>query len=126
MAKEVSENVKMLVERSTDSGTATAIENMKEEYVSILKEGKDPKYENVTKDSFPHIPDQLYAPTLISLEKARLHCRLQMIRIVKEVCTDERTYLLRLTAADFPYLIRSTPLRKTHRLPSMPIASDSS
>ncbi|KAE8323661.1 hypothetical protein BDV39DRAFT_208643 [Aspergillus sergii] len=66
----------ILSKPATATETATEIEAMKTEFVTISSK---------TQDQFSHIPQAAYAGTLVGLEKARRDCRSQMIRIVKEV-----------------------------------------
>jgi hypothetical protein len=88
VAQEVSDGVKSLVELPSAKEAAEEIKSLKIDYANLIKAGKssDSKAVGVTADDFPHIPAEAYKPNLFSLEKARLHCRLQMVRIVKEVC----------------------------------------
>lgn len=65
---------------------------MKEEYAKIISEG-NLNLPDLTKNDFPHIPDSVYDATLLGLERARLHCRLQMVRIVQEVVVFQRSLI---------------------------------
>lgn len=68
------------------------IKRMKEEYAKIISEG-NLNLPDLTKNDFPHIPDSVYDATLLGLERARLHCRLQMVRIVQEVVVFQRSLI---------------------------------
>ncbi|KXG46650.1 uncharacterized protein PGRI_055060 [Penicillium griseofulvum] len=70
MTQEVSDGVSNLVELPAGQAAAEAIKQLKIDYAAIINAGKS---------------EQAYTPNLFSLETARLHCRLQMVRIVKEV-----------------------------------------
>ncbi|OQE13686.1 hypothetical protein PENFLA_c044G03126 [Penicillium flavigenum] len=87
MAQGVSDGVKTLVELPAAEEATKEIKSLKEDYVALTNAGRagDPKAVKVTTEDFAHIPAEAYKPNLFSLEKARLHCRLQMVRIVKEV-----------------------------------------
>ena len=78
MSTEIDEGTKKLIKRETGVTTAHDIKEMKKRFEESLK--KDD-----TTSNFNHLPDEPYEPTLSSLEVARLDCRFQMIRIVKEV-----------------------------------------
>jgi hypothetical protein len=86
----VSDGVKSLVELPAAEEATKEIKSLKEDYVALTnaRRAGDPKALKVTTEDFAHIPAEVYKPNLFSLEKARLHCRLQMVRIVKEVCAN--------------------------------------
>ncbi|KAG2421935.1 hypothetical protein HFD88_005911 [Aspergillus terreus] len=78
MSDDVSNGSKSLRERPNATEIADDIEAMIQEFVDIIKDARG-------KEDAKALPKTVYKPTLGNLERARRHCRLQMIRIVQEV-----------------------------------------
>lgn len=62
----------------TGEQTSNDIKTLKQKFTKLFEDA-DPK------PTFNHLPEDQYEPTLASMETALWDCRLQMIRIVKEV-----------------------------------------
>ncbi|GES63933.1 hypothetical protein ATETN484_0010001200 [Aspergillus terreus] len=81
MAQQMSEAASKLVPKPKQA--EEEIKKMKEEYAKIISEG-NPNLPDLTKNDFPHIPDSVYDANLLGLERARLHCRLQIVDAVAD------------------------------------------
>ncbi|KAJ5360780.1 hypothetical protein N7517_009971 [Penicillium concentricum] len=80
MTQEVSDGVSKLVEQAGSTEAAAGVKQLKIDWGTLRRAGNPDD-----KETFADIPDEAYKTDLFGLEKARLHCRLQMVLIVKEV-----------------------------------------
>lgn len=78
VSEQVGKGSKRLVKLPTGEQASKDIKALKDKFTKLLENAG-------SKQTLNHLPEDQYEPTLASMETALWDCRLQMIRIVKEV-----------------------------------------